>query len=75
MERAISKTNIFISSTAQRRWTLFVIKMERTTGQHYSDSVSYLRKRLRFELLRTSDIHTGRQRKEEEGKPRHSLSA
>ena len=31
-------------------------KMEYHTGQKYSDSVSYIRKRLRFEILRTTVI-------------------
>ena len=42
-------------------WILFLIdhlytKMEYHTGQRYSDAVGYIRKRLRFEILRTTVI-------------------
>ena len=41
---------------AQRLIKKLAQKMESPTGQRYSDSVTYLRKRLRFEVLKTTVI-------------------
>ena len=45
-----------LRSEAQRLVKILAQRMEVATGQRYSDAVSFIRKRLRFELLKTTVI-------------------
>ena len=58
-KRHIHSTSIFNNSMgleAQKLVKKLAQKMESNNGQRYSDSVSYIRRRLRFELLKTTVI-------------------